>query len=165
MANPRYYSAFCKKPRKPTPSGSRYAKTYVMEIDANGHKILREDGLTDTYERIQSFLEETKIENIITRAEAGDMSGLMVGNAQFLDFRDAPATLAEAQNLIIKIEQEFEKLPLEVRAKFDHSPEKYISTYGSEGWNQAMQLGPTAQVVQGQVTNTSEENNSVNEHS
>lgn len=140
----KYFSKFNRRPTEPAPTGDRFAKTYQMEIDKNGHKFLKETGLTDIYELIQSHLEESKIENIITRAAAGDLSGLMAHEGKFLDFRDAPGSLAAAQNLIIKIEQEFDKLPLEIRAKFDHSPEKYIASYGSTEWKDTMGLATKA---------------------
>lgn len=126
--------------RKAAPSGSRYGKTYQMTIDKNGHKVLVEDGLTDNYEKIQSHLESTKIENIMQRAMMGDTSGLNQKQPLFMDFRNMPTTLAEAQNMIVKIEEEFNRLPLTVRQKFDHSPEKYIAMYGSEEWQAAMNI-------------------------
>lgn len=136
-----YYFAAHRRPTTPTEPGSRYAKTYHMELDPNGHKVLIEDGLTDTYEVIQSHLESTKIETILARAAMGDESGLYAKNPQFLDFRDVPQSLAEAQNLIIKMEHEFERLPLEVRKKFDHSAERFVATYGTTEWQDAMTLG------------------------
>lgn len=136
-----FKTAWNREPAKPAPVGSRFAKTYLMTIDGHGHKVLKEDGLTDRYELIQSHLEETKIENIINKALAtGDMSGLMVGKPVYADFTNAPSTLAEAQNMLIAVEQEFEKLPLEIRAKFDHSATKYIAEYGTENWMNNMGL-------------------------
>lgn len=136
-----YKTAWNREPAKPAPIGSRFAKTYLMTIDKNGHKVLKEDGLTDRYELIQSHLESTKVENIITKALAtGDMSGLMVGKPVYADFTSAPTTLAEAQNLLIAVEQEFNKLPLETRAKFDHSVTKYIAEYGTQDWMNNMGL-------------------------
>ena len=44
----------------------------------------------------------------------------------------------EAQNLIIKISNEFDKLDPEVRAKFDNSKERFVSLFGSEEFNEIM---------------------------
>ena len=49
-----------------------------------------------------------------------------------------PTSLAEMQNAIITIENEFNKLPLETRLKFNQSAEKYISKNGSEEWAKIM---------------------------
>ena len=53
---------------------------------------------------------------------------------------DAPKTLAEAQNIMIKIRNEFEGLSVEERSKFDFSVEKYISEYGTENWAKSLGL-------------------------
>lgn len=67
-----------------------------------------------------------------------DPSILEKHKGSYFDATDMPRTLAEAQNKIIAVKQEFEKLPVEVRAKFDHSPEKYVQQYGSEEWGKAL---------------------------
>lgn len=120
------------------PNGSPEEPEYTMCIDENGHKYLKETGKTNTYNLIQESLEETKIENIMRRAEAGDLTALNIRNGQYLDVTDMPNTLAEAQNFVIQAQQEFDKLPLEVRKKFDMSAEKYIATFGSESWAAAL---------------------------
>lgn len=109
-------------------------ETREISIDKTGHKSLIITGKTNVYDRIQAALEETKIENIIRRATLGDPTALAAIEGQYLDISDAPKTLAEAQNLIIKVKQEFDKLPLEVRRKYDMSAEKYVADYGSENW-------------------------------
>ena len=49
-----------------------------------------------------------------------------------------PKTLAEAQNKILSIRNEFEKMPIDIRRQFDFSPEKYIQEYGTETWMKTM---------------------------
>lgn len=120
------------------PNGSPEEPEYTMCIDKNGHKYLKETGKTNTYKLIQESLEETKIENIMQRAEAGDLTALNIRNGEYLDITDMPNTLAEAQNFVIKASQEFDKLPLEIRKKFDMSPEKYIASFGSKAWADAL---------------------------
>ena len=78
------------------------------------------------------------IENILQRAQLGDEEALNRVNAQYLDTTDMPKTLAEAQNKIISIKNEFEKLPVDMRRQFDFSPEKYIQEYGTEPWMKTM---------------------------
>ena len=64
----------------------------------------------------------------------GDMSGLEARTAQYLDLTEMPTNLMEMQNYIIKATQEFEKLPIEIKNKFDNSAEKYISEIGTKKW-------------------------------
>lgn len=120
------------------PSGSKFHTNYEVAIDDNGHKTLAESGSTNTYAIIQEHLEETLIENILRRAELGDDEALNRINGQYLDTTDMPKTLAEAQNKIISIKNEFEKLPIDLRREFDFSPEKYIQEYGTEPWMRTM---------------------------
>ena len=121
------------------PTGTEYDKTYHVDIDKNGHKRLIPDGKTNRYQKIQSYLEETKIENIIARC-AIDPFALNQRAGQYVDMVDAPKTLAEAQNIIIKIKNEFEGLPLDQREKFGNSVEKYVAAYGSETWAKSLGL-------------------------
>lgn len=118
----------------PANPGSPTEPEYMMLIDENGHKCLKQTGETNTYNLIQESLEQTKIENIMKRAEAGDPFAINVMNGQYMDVTDVPNTLAEAQNFVIQATQEFEKLPIDIRRKFDMSAEKYIASFGTETW-------------------------------
>lgn len=118
----------------PTSNGSPTEPEYTMTIDKTGHKNLKQTGETNTYNLIQESLEQTKIENIIRRAEMGDPLALNMMNGQYLDVTDVPNTLAEAQNFVIKASQEFNKLPIDIKRKFDMSPEKYIANFGTKEW-------------------------------
>ena len=133
-----FYSRLNPAPVIETPTGSKEATTYQTKIDKNGHKVTVPNGKTNIYDRIQSSLEETKIENIIKRFTEGDISAFRQGEPLYADMTEAPKTLMEAQNMIIRITDEFNNLPVEVRAKFDHSPEKYVALYGSEEWAKAV---------------------------
>lgn len=134
----KFYSRLNPAPVIETPAGSKEATTYQTQIDENGHKVTVPIGKTNVYDRIQSSLEETKIENIIRRFTEGDISAFRQGEPLYADMTEAPKTLMEAQNMIIRITDEFNNLPVEVRAKFDHSPEKYVALYGGEQWAQAV---------------------------
>ena len=111
---------------------------YEVTVDKKGHKTLKQNGYTNTYAKIQEALESTLIENILMRAKLGDEEALNRVQAQYLDTTDMPKTLAEAQNKIISIKNEFEKLPIDLRRQFDFSPEKYIQEYGTEPWMKTM---------------------------
>lgn len=133
-----FYSRVNPAPVIEAPAGSKEATTYQTQIDENGHKVTVPTGKTNIYDRIQSSLEETKIENIIKRFTEGDVSAFRQGEPLYADMTEAPQTLMEAQNMIIRITDEFNELPVEVRAKFDHSPEKYVALYGGEAWAKAV---------------------------
>lgn len=120
------------------PEGSRMANDYEMQIDKKGHKILKCVGQHDIYPEIQSYAEECKIENIIARAAAGDMNALNARKAFYADITDTPRDLADAQNQILKLKNGFEKLPTEIKEKFDNSMERFVMTFGTEEWTKNM---------------------------
>lgn len=129
------YSMYNRTPQTVSPSGEKLVTEYEMTIDEMGHKSLTAKAAKrDIYEAIQENLEDSKIENIIRRATAGDESILHIHEGQFLDLRGAPTSLAEAQAAIVAAENDWLTLPVEVRAKFDHSFQKYINEYGTEQW-------------------------------
>lgn len=118
--------------------GSKFRDTYEYAIDEKGHKTLVKTGEENIYSKIQEGLESTKIENILQRAMMGDPEALNRKKGDYLDCTEMPKTLAEAQNTIIKLRNEFNSLPVETRRQFDMSPEKYIQQYGSEAWATAL---------------------------
>lgn len=131
----KFYTAYHRPKAKEAPAGSKFEETYEMDIDENGHKTLtKSERLENVYEKIQESLEESKIENIIRRAIGGDPTALAVTEGEYFDATDAPTSLAEAQKMIIQATEQFYKLPLSVREKFNHSPEQYIHEFGSEEW-------------------------------
>lgn len=137
-----FYSRNKKPPVEATEPGSRKYKTYSMTIDLNGHKVLEETGEIDLYEKIQESLEETKIENIVRRAVGGDTQALNVMHGVYADVTDAPKTFAEMQRAVIAATEEFRKLPIEIRERFEHSPEKFVAEYGTDTWAAKMRIEP-----------------------
>lgn len=133
-----FISLLTKRERHFAPAGSRMADDFEIQIDEQGHKKLVKVGEHDIYEEIQSYLEETKIENILARASAGDLDALNQRQGTYADIADFPQTLGEAQKAILKLGTEFEKLPNEIREKFDFSKEKFIQEFGSPEWANKM---------------------------
>ena len=118
--------------------GSTEANDYQIIIDKKGHKSLKLVGTHDIYQEIQSYHEETKIENIIARAAAGDAAAMNARQGFYADITNSPKDLAEAQNHILKLSQEFDKLPAEIRAKFDNSKSVFVNEFGNDEWYKKM---------------------------
>lgn len=127
-----FRTAYSEPIRYTTEPGSRMANDYEVQLDKKGHKKLVKIGEHDIYEEIQSYLEETKIENILARAAAGDIEALNARNGAYADITDAPATLAEAHQMIISLENKFKQLPQEIRNKFNNSEEEFVAEFGSK---------------------------------
>lgn len=133
----------------PAPSGKKFTNEYSMQIDEKGHKTLKKVGETNVYQKIQEGLEDTLIENILTRAALGDNKALNRIQGNYLDCTEMPETLADAQNRILLLKSEFDRLPIELRREYNFSAEEFVADAGSTKWNELM--GITTEVVTPEV--------------
>lgn len=131
-------------PKEASASGDKIRRTFRWRYDNEGKKDLILDEEIDRDAEIQSFLEETKIENIIRRAtfdpEVAQKLGASLGDSEPIDFTEMPTTLAEAQNLIIQAEQTWNKLPSETKQQFDNDVDKFIHDYGTVEWAKKLNI-------------------------
>lgn len=131
-----------EKEREETEAGRKTRLTFRWAYDEKGNKNLVQDEEIDRDAEIQSYLEETKIENIINRA-AFDPSVVQRLSAQLndeepQDFTNMPSTLAEAQNIMIQAENTWNKLPREIKQKFDNDVDKFIAGFGTADWMETL---------------------------
>lgn len=122
---------------KPTEAGESVRRTYLWERNEKGEKVLKLDQTIDQQAEIDSYLEETKIENIVRRASidpniAERIAPDLGGGIQ--DFTEAPHTLAELQNIMIRAEQIWDEVPKEIKLKFDNDVDKFIASFGTVEW-------------------------------
>ena len=121
----------------PTEAGESVRRTYLWERNEEGEKVLKLDQIIDQQAEIDSYLEETKIENIVRRASidpniAERIAPNLGGGIQ--DFTEAPHTLAELQNIMIRAEQIWSEVPKEIKLKFDNDVDKFIASFGTVEW-------------------------------
>ena len=122
---------------KATEAGETVRRTYLWERNEKGEKVLKLDQTIDQQAEIDSYLEETKLENIIRRASIDpDLAARLVpdigGGLQ--DFTEAPENLAELQNIMLRAEQIWEEVPKEIKLKFDNDVEKFVASFGTVDW-------------------------------
>lgn len=120
-----------------TEAGESVRRTYLWERNEKGEKVLRLDQTIDQQAEIDSYLEETKIENILRRASidpdiASRIAPDIGGGIQ--DFTETPHTLAEIQNIMIRAEQIWDEVPKEIKLKFDNDVDKFIASFGTIEW-------------------------------
>lgn len=132
------YTVFNKPPKKNTPAGTRFINTYQEEINKKGQKILIKTGETNVYEMIQADAESCKIENILHQVAMGDLRALQQREATYVDATTMPKNLMEAQNLVIRMKDEFYKMPIEVRKEFGNDPDVYVSKMGTNEFQEIM---------------------------
>lgn len=118
------------------PIGAKTEMRHRASIDKDGRRTLIRDKEVAIYDLIQSHREECEIENIIRRSVEGDYQALNAVNGVFADITNCPSSIAEAQQYIIDAKNEFDKLPKEIKAKFEYNPEVYIAELGNnpESW-------------------------------
>lgn len=116
------------------PNGERIELRHRAILKKDGTRILVKDKEKPTWDIIQSHKEECLIENILKRCLEGDMEALNKMHGSYCDISNAPNSLAEAQQTILRLKQEFEDLPKEIRKEFDYNVEKYIAEFGTEEW-------------------------------
>ena len=132
------FSQLNKPEKNYTPEGTEYINTYQECLDDQGRLTLERVGQTNVYEQIQAEHEATKIETILHAVAMGDLNALQQREATYCDATTMPKNLREAQDLVIRLRDEFYTLPLEVRKEFSNSPEQYVSEMGTEAFFKKM---------------------------
>lgn len=114
----------------------------------DGHYRLVETGKTNLFDYVQASKEDTLIYNLIDRFARGDVSALSQRVGQYLDVVGLPSTLAEAQQLMIDVQNKFDHLDADVKAKFDNSVSVYVNSVAKSSPDQLRELfGITKQDV------------------
>lgn len=134
---PNVYSQFDRTPRAVTPTGSIYLDEYQEEIN-DGVRSLTKTGAKNTDELIQLDLESSKIQNILAKALNGDFSDLKAREGTYVDATTMPKNLMDAQNLVIRMKSEFEKMPTEIKNQFNNSADKYVELMGTKEFSDIM---------------------------
>lgn len=138
----KFKSAYAERPEYFIPSGERTVPIYEHKINKYGEKHLEQTGEKNIYAEIQTYLEESKIENSINRVIAGDVSALRP-DGQYIDCTTMPKNLMEAQAMIQDLNNMWAKLPIDLRAKYNHSVEEFVAAAGQKQWLEDMGIEGT----------------------
>lgn len=116
---------------------------YSPQFDKDGNFELVESGREDIYSMIQSHAESVDLHLILERYARGDVQALSRTQGVYMDTTGLPETYAGMLNTVIAGERQFNELPLETRAKFDFSFEKWMASMDDmQNWSQLMGLTP-----------------------
>lgn len=111
-----------------TNPGSPVKKTYGGTYNERGQLQLVEKGEEDLYGYIQSFAESVDINVILARFTNGESDVLSKVQGFYGDITGMPTTYADALNRIDDCREMFQSLPLDVRAKFNHSFTEFLAS-------------------------------------
>ncbi len=128
--------------------GNPIKQLYSGSYNERGQVELKEDGTEDLYAFIQSFAESTDIHAILRRFENGEVDVLEKVQGFYGDVTEMPRTYAEALQRIADSEKVFMSLPVEVRAKFNHSFSEFLSASQDADFLDRLGLKPDEPVVQ-----------------
>lgn len=120
--------------------GSRIHDVYTPEFDKNGVMNLVKTGQENIYDYIQSHADSVNIHVLLRRFRNGEADVLQRVQGVYGDFTEMPKTYAEAMNAMIKAEQYFNSLPVDVRANFGHSYAQFLASLGDVDFTKKMGL-------------------------
>lgn len=121
------YSRFKRPPCVSPRVGDGTAPVYEKRL-VDGVCRLVQTGVTNLFDFVQSSKEDTLIYNLIDRFNRGDVNALNQRVGQYLDVVGLPNTLAEAQQLMIDVQNKFDRLDADIKAKFDNSVSVYVNS-------------------------------------
>lgn len=139
MSKELFKTAYTGHTRSITEAGKPIADVYGYEIDSYGRKVLVKTGETNVYEKIQEAHEETKIENILKRASMGDNS-VFRPDGIYADLTEMPNNLIEARQAMQNLENIWNGVPNEIKAKYNYDVGEFIGASGTDGWLRDMGL-------------------------
>lgn len=113
-------------------SGSSVRVLYSPKFDEKGVMDLVETGRENLYEYIQSHKESCDIHVILERFARGDVGALERVQGVYGDFSNVPKSYADMLNLVHSAEDAFSRLPVDERAKYGHSFERWLTEFGPE---------------------------------
>ena len=122
---------------KNTEAGEPIRRTYLWELNEKGEKVLTLDQTIDQQAEIDSYLEETKLENIIRRASIDpDLAARLVPDMGrgLQDATQMPENLMGLQNIMLRAEQIWDEIPKEIKLKFDNDVDKFVASFGTVDW-------------------------------
>lgn len=127
-SNVKFANAFEGHDRVRQNPGNSVHVLYAPKILEDGTLHLVESGREDIYESIQSHKDSCDIHVLLARYRNGETDVLSKVQGTFGDFTEMPKTYADLLNSMVAGENLFYSLPVETRAKFDHSLEKFIAS-------------------------------------
>lgn len=120
-------------------SGIKQLYRGVLDKDT-GIITLVENGKKNLYAEIQSYKDMCDINKIVSRYVNGEIDILNQVQGVYGDFSASPSSLADALQQAYDSEQQFNRLPVEIKQKFDNNWRVWLNSFGSEAWIKAMSV-------------------------
>lgn len=126
----RFRTQFDPHNRYLQPVGNRVHNLRQGRFDDSGIFVLDIAGTEDIYDMIQSHAASVDIHVILDRYRRGDIDALGdPARSVFCDIADMPRSYAQLLNLVADGERAFMSLPVDERAKYDHSFAQWLMSF------------------------------------
>lgn len=107
---------------------------YDPVVMDDGTVELVESGKENTDEIIRSYKDSCDMSVILEKYMNGDTSVIQKRAAMYGDFTNMPKTYAEVLQMEIDAKNAFDRLPVEIKEKFDNDINKFLVSSGTEEW-------------------------------
>ena len=114
--------------------GSPIREVYAPKVKPDGSIEVVATGKENSDQFIQSFAQSTDMTFILAKLAQGDTSVLHQRPAMFGDFTKIPGSYAEVLQMQIDAARAFDRLPVDVKRKFDNDVNKFMASAGSSSW-------------------------------
>lgn len=121
-------------------SGEKEQIELALEINKEtGEESFYVKGKTNIYEKVQAHKDECNLGVILERCKnMNDYTDLNQVKREYGDLSEVPTSYIEAHAKISKLQDDFTRLPLEIRAAYDNSFSKFLADIGKENWQKVM---------------------------
>lgn len=151
----KFFKAYDRPKCKPCKAGDKEYISYIEKTDPiTGKTFLVENERTNIRDYINSNYEETRIENILARAGAGDVNALNRMRGIYADLTGVPRNIAEAHAAIKNAYAEFDQMPSEIRNEFNNNPAEFIAGFANGKVNNVL---AKMTKTQAEITNAAEQ--------
>lgn len=131
---PKFRTQYTEHVTKHICCGDPVKIEYQLRI-VDGCRTLVETGKTSLYDYIQSHADSVDIHKILERcAMIDDYSLLNRMPAKFMDVSEMPKTLAEAYAAVQDAENFFDRMPTDIKEKYDNNFLQFLDDLGSENF-------------------------------
>lgn len=127
MEQKRWRTQFENNGRIHSEHGSREHVLFGAVYDESGRIRLEEKGTESLYDFIQSHADSVDIHVILKRFANGETDVLSKVQGFYGDFSQLPTNYAQMLNTVQAGEEMFNSMPVEVRAKFGHSFNEFMT--------------------------------------
>lgn len=122
--------------------GSSEKIVFGSKVLSNGRIATFEKGKEDYYSYINSFADSVDINKTIQKFVNGDINALNQRKGEFIDCTQFPTNYAEVLNVINNATNIFNSLSVEDRAKFNFNLNEFITSIGTEKYNEVLGVKP-----------------------